>query len=624
MRVRRLPKLLLLTLLAPVLLASGAAPAAAATVPPGFSDTLVASVTAPTALGFMADGRMLITTQSGQLLVRTAAGTLLPTPALDLSARICANSERGLLGVAADPDPATRAIYLFYTARGTNASCPTSATGNPAGAPTNRVSRFVLSDSGTVDPASETILLDGIYSPAGNHNAGDLAVGKDGYLYVSTGDGGCDYAGNSGCGGSNDASRDRNVLGGKILRVVRTTGAPAPGNPFSGAGTTSCRLAPGAPGTVCQETFAWGLRNPFRMAFDPDAAGTTFYINDVGQGAWEEIDLGTPGADYGWNVREGHCANTGSAASCGGPQPAGMTGPLHDYGRDAGCGSITGGAFVPDGVWSATLDGAYLFADFVCGKIMMLSGGTRSDFAAGLGNAVHLEFGTDGTSQALYYTTYTGGGQIRRISFDRGPTEAYVTKVYRDLLDRAPDPAGLQGWTAALERGTPYGDVANGITYSDEYRSRLIAEAYRTYLERGPDPTGAAGWLAAMRSGATIQRIEAGFVASDEYYGRGGATDAAWVGRLYANVLGRGASDSEVQAWTMALAGGASRYQVAMGFLVSSEHLTNVVDGYYRDLLGRGAEPTGARGWVIAIQGGTRVEAVIAGIVASNEYRSAP
>lgn len=427
-RMRRVVHVVVGALLAAGLTAAVSPPALAATVPAGFSDALVADVDNPTAIAFTADGRMLVTQQAGRLRVRTAAGALLSTPALDLAGRVCTNSERGLLGVATDPDPATRAIYLFYTARGTSSTCPTSQGANPAGAPVNRVSRFVLRDDNTVDPASETILLDGIYSPAGNHNAGDLHVGKDGYLYVTTGDGGCDYAGNSGCGGNNDAARDRNVLLGKVLRVDRTTGAPAPGNPFLGAGTASCRLGPAPAGTVCQETFAWGLRNPFRFAFDPDAAGTVFHVNDVGQNVWEEIDLGTAGADYGWPVREGHCAQTGSASSCGGALPAGMTNPIHDYNRASGCGSITGGAFVPNGVWPAAYDSAYLFADYVCGRIMALTGGTRTDLASGLGGAVHLEFGPYAGSQALYYTTYANGGEIRRIAYtgtaNRPPTAA--------------------------------------------------------------------------------------------------------------------------------------------------------------------------------------------------------
>ena len=426
---RRLISALAIGLLAPALAVAPPTPSAtAATVPEGFSDALVESVAGPTALAFTADGRMLITTQGGDLLVRTAAGTLLPTPALDLSSRLCSNSERGLLGIAVDPDPATRAIYLFYTARGAGGGCPTSSSGTPDGAPHNRVSRFVLGDDNRVDPASETVLLDGIVSTAGNHNAGDLHVGKDGYLYVTTGDGGCDYAGDSSCGGGNNAARDRHVLLGKVLRVDRTTGEPAPGNPFTGPGTASCRLGPTTPGTTCQETFAWGLRNPFRFAFDPDAAGTVFHVNDVGQDTWEEIDLGIAGADYGWNRREGHCEVFTSEQACGSPTPAGLTDPLYDYGHSTGCRSITGGAFVPDGAWPARFDDGYLFADYVCGKIMMLSDGVRTDVATGLGGAVHLEFGPHDGGQALYYTTYAGGGEIRRLAYEgsgnRTPTAA--------------------------------------------------------------------------------------------------------------------------------------------------------------------------------------------------------
>ncbi len=269
---------------------------------------------------------------------------------------------------------------------------------------------------------SEVVLLDNIPSPAGNHNGGDLQFGKDGALYVSVGDGGCDYPGGtpSGCAGANDAARDRNVLVGKVLRIDRNGAIPA-GNPFTGTGTARCNAGAAPVGQICQETFAWGLRNPFRIAFDPNAAGTRFYINDVGQNAWEEIDLGTAGADYGWNVREGHCAN-GSTTSCGAPPP-GMTNPIFDYGRADGCGSITGGAFVPSGVWPAEYQGKYLFADYVCGRIFRLDpngvgGFTRVDFATGLGggSAVNLRFGPAPTGgQALYYTTYASGGQVRRI-----------------------------------------------------------------------------------------------------------------------------------------------------------------------------------------------------------------
>ena len=115
-----------------------------------------------------------------------------------------------------------------------------------------------------------------------------------------------------------------------MLRVTTSGGIP-PDNPFQGANSARCNATGRSPaGTICQETYAWGLRNPFRLAFDPNAAGTRFFINDVGQNTWEEIDDGKAGADYGWNVREGHCA-TNSTTDCGAP-PAGMTNPIFDYG----------------------------------------------------------------------------------------------------------------------------------------------------------------------------------------------------------------------------------------------------------------------------------------------------
>jgi glucose/arabinose dehydrogenase/PKD repeat protein len=386
-----------------VMLSIIAAAASAITLPPGFTDELVASIGSPTALAFTPDGRLLITTQPGRLWVYQG-GALQSTAALDLSGTTCSNSERGLLGVAVDPSFATpnnNFIYVYYTF-------------NRAGTCVNRVSRYALSTSNVASGA--TVLIDNIPSTAGNHNAGDVQFGKDGYLYVSVGDGGCDYAG-GGCAGANDAARDQHSLVGKILRITRDGTIPSD-NPFTGNGTADCRFTGGttAP-NKCRETFAWGLRNPFRMAFDGNDGGTRFFINDVGQNTWEEIDLGIAGADYGWNVREGHCAN-GSTTNCG-PPPAGMTNPVHDYGRDVG-GSITGGAFVPFSLWPSDYDGDYLFSDYVSGKIFRIEGtgaGPRSDFATGLGgsSAVHLLFGPRAASQALYYTTYANGGEVHRI-----------------------------------------------------------------------------------------------------------------------------------------------------------------------------------------------------------------
>lgn len=442
--MRRL--LLALALIAgPVLIPGRSASAA---VPSGFTDSLVASVAGPTALTFTPDGRMLVTTQAGRLRV-VQNDALLPTPALDISSRTCSTGERGLLGVAVDPLFASnRFVYLYYTH-------------NQLGGCMNRVSRWVLSDSNTA--SDEVILVDRIVSTASNHNGGDLNFGKDGYLYVGVGDGGCDYASPSNCAGNNDAARDRHVMLGKILRITRDPGVLPPDNPFLGAGTGPCATTGSTtPGNWCQEIYATGLRNPFRFAFDPNATGTRFYINDVGQNVWEEIDLGTAGADYGWNVREGHCAR-GSTTDCGAPPP-GMTNPIFDYGRSDGCGSITGGAFSPAGVWPAPYDQRYFFSDFNCGRIFVLnpngSGGfTRADFATGLGggSAVHLRFGPWAGTQALYYTSYATGGQIRRITHTPAPTIAGST-WYSDGSNAKSGTAGTQirAYATNTVQGVPY------------------------------------------------------------------------------------------------------------------------------------------------------------------------
>ena len=398
-----------------------AGPARAA-LPPNFVDQQVAIVGGPTALAFTPDGRLLITTQAGTLRVYQN-GALVVAPALTFPVgQICSNFERGLLGVAVDPDFANNNyIYLYYTFRNGAGTCSGST------APKNRVSRFVLPANNTVSLASETILVDNMPSPNGNHNGGDVQFGKDGYLYIAVGDGGCDYNNDSGCAGSNDASRDEHTLTGKILRITSSGGIPAD-NPFQGAGTARCNVTGGTtPGNRCQETYGWGLRNPFRMAFDPNAPGTVFRINDVGQNVREEIDLGQAGADYGWNCLEGtRVNNTGGPCS---PTPPGMIAPIYEYDRGtipgttaSGCAAITGGAFVPNGIWPSSFDNTYLFSDYTCGWVVQLSSGppfTAQDFATALGGSsvVAMVFGPHGSTQALYYTTFSGTDQVRRIFY---------------------------------------------------------------------------------------------------------------------------------------------------------------------------------------------------------------
>src|SRR5262245_43833977 len=136
--------------------------ARAITLPAGFTDELVTGLGAPTALAFTSDGRLLITTQTGQIRVYQN-GALVLSPALDLSGKLCSNSERGLLGIAVDPFFASNGyVYVYYTFAKFGV-CDT----NTATAPVNRVARFVLSATNIVDPASELVLIDNIPSPNG-------------------------------------------------------------------------------------------------------------------------------------------------------------------------------------------------------------------------------------------------------------------------------------------------------------------------------------------------------------------------------------------------------------------------------------------------------------------------
>jgi PKD repeat protein len=280
-------------------------------------------------------------------------------------------------------------------------------------------------------------LINNIPSPSGYHNTGDLSFGKDSRLYVSVGDGKCDYAGDSPCLTQNDAARDPHVLLGKILRITRNGSIPA-NNPYQGTDSARCNSTGRTdPGKKCQETFASGLRNPFRFAFDPDDAGTRFFIGDVGQNAWEEIDQGKAGADYAWNICEGNHDNLSSPGSvdC---SAAPYTPPVHEYSHDTGCSAITGGAFVPNGTWPAEYNNSYLFGDYVCGKIFELTpdvagGFTQTEFASELGESgpIAMTFGPHGSGQALYYITGLGtGGEVRRIAYtgniNRAPTAEVV------------------------------------------------------------------------------------------------------------------------------------------------------------------------------------------------------
>jgi glucose/arabinose dehydrogenase len=341
-------------------------PGRAATVPSGFTETLVANgLVSPTAMQFAPDGRLFVAEQGGRLRV-IKNGALLSTPFVTLT--VSSTGERGLLGIAFDPSFATNQfVYLYYTA--------TSPTIH------NRISRFTANGDLAV-AGSETIILElDNLSSATNHNGGALAFGPDGKLYAAVGE------------NANGANAQLFTnLHGKMLRINKDGSIPTD-NPFYGTTSGNNRAI-----------YSLGLRNPFTFAFNP--ARAEMFINDVGQNTWEEINDGLAGANYGWPDTEGVTSD---------PR---FVSPRYAYNHSASGCAITGGAFYSpvNQQFPADYLNDYFFADYCAGWIRKLDPGNGNavvTFATGISSPVDLKVGDDG---ALYYLA-RGSGGVYRISY---------------------------------------------------------------------------------------------------------------------------------------------------------------------------------------------------------------
>ncbi len=332
------------------------------------------------------DSRWFVVEQSG--VVHAFANddqAVATTTFIDISARVGDSSgERGLLGLAFDPDFGSNGhAYLSYTR-----SAPTLV---------SHLSRFTSDDGGaTLDPASEVVILT-LPQPYGNHNGGHVAFGPDGFLYAGFGDGG------SANDPENRAQNTQSLYGGIIRIDVATLPYAVPaGNPF--AGNPHCPAGTGS--MPCPEIFAWGLRNPWRFSFD--RATGELWAGDVGQGAWEEVDLIVGGRNYGWRIREGAHCNI-PPDNC---PTTGLVDPVAEY--DHGTGrSITGG-YVYRGNQNPPLRGSYLFGDFITGRVFRLAPGA-STVEEMLDTDHNISSFAEANDGEIYLVDY-GAGTLHRLA----------------------------------------------------------------------------------------------------------------------------------------------------------------------------------------------------------------
>jgi len=365
-----------------------------ANLPAGFVETPVAAgLTDPTAMEFAPNGDLWVLQQGGLVKRFHAGSTTADIVGNIANLGLNSDGERGVLGIAFDPQYATnKEVYLYYT--------------STTPAIHNRISRFAVNesdptdfyfvgastsgaDAGATGTPTATVIFDiDNLNTHTNHNGGAIHFGPDGKLYVAVGE------------NANPPNSQvlTNALG-KILRI-NSDGTIPTDNPFFSSATGKG-----------QAIFALGLRNPYTFAFQPGTG--RMFINDVGQDSWEEINDGIAGSNYGWPATEG---NTGTPPS----SPGAYRGPLYTYAHGSGVfegEAITGGAFYNPTTqqFPAQYAGKYFFADYVNGWIHVfdVASGDVAEFGTGIASPVDLRVTSDGS---LYYLA-RDAGEVVRVAF---------------------------------------------------------------------------------------------------------------------------------------------------------------------------------------------------------------
>jgi len=404
----------------------------AATLPAGFTEVLIADgILSPTAMAIAPDGRIFVCQQDGNLRV-VKNGALLATPFVTIP--VSSTGERGLLGVTFDPNFATNQfVYVYHT----TSDAPIH----------NRISRFTANGD-VAGAGSQTTILDLSNPGSEYHNGGALHFGPDGKLYIAVGD-------------DSDSANSQKLtnLHGKILRINADGSIPAD-NPFYNQASG-----------VNRAIWALGLRNPFMFNIQPGTG--RIFINDVGADAWEEINDGIAGSNYGWPDCEGVCIS---------PDPS-FRDPIHSYDRSQGGCAITGGAFYNPATqqFPAQYVGKYFFADYCVGWIRYIDPAnpeSASDFATGLTFPVDLQVGAEGSLYYLQRGGSGGAGQVWRIVY----TATVAPIVTQHPASQIVGLGHTTTFTVAASGATPLGYQwrKNGVNISGATSSSYTTPATTT------------------------------------------------------------------------------------------------------------------------------------------------
>lgn len=349
----------------------------------------------PVGLYHCGDDRLFILEKNvGQIEIIDTLGNYVGT-FLDVGGLLSSGSERGLLGMAFDPDYSeTGRFYINYT----------NSSGNTV------IARYTVSaNPNQANSGSAEILLT-ISQPFGNHNGGHIAFGPDGFLYIGMGDGGS-------AGDPGNRAQNLNDRLGKMLRidVSGNSGYSVPAsNPFVGVPNTQ------------SEIWASGLRNPWKFSFDKNTGD--LWIADVGQNLWEEVNVvpatSVGGENYGWRCFEGNASYNSAGCNDG----TGMTFPVAVFSHSSPTSfcSISGGVVYRGSKYPA-MQGKYFFTDYCNGSLYMLDGSIENGYAI-------VNLGAAGTAITAIQEDSAGeiyivmqGGTIRKIKDSCGEFSPVLT-----------------------------------------------------------------------------------------------------------------------------------------------------------------------------------------------------